>query len=58
MRRIDMVKNKTMYNIKHVKVLDNKRLKIVFGNGDYITILAQSEGFGGSTSMFIEVDNI
>jgi len=41
MRRIDMVKNKKMKNIKHAEILDKKRIKIVFQNNEEIVLEAR-----------------
>lgn len=43
MRRIDEVKSKKMRNVKTVEVVDQKRLKITFHNGDWVIIMADGE---------------
>lgn len=58
MRRIDTVKNKKMKNVKHVQVLDKKRIKIVFNNGEEIVVKALGEDYGSDCGIYIEQDNI
>ena len=58
MRRIDEIKNKKMKNIKHVQVIDKKRLKIVFNSGVSIVVAAQSEDYGYDSGIYIEQDTI
>lgn len=57
MRRIDMVNNKNI-NVKNVKFLDKKRIKITFRNNEYIILKAQGENYGTDCGIYIEVDNI
>ncbi|MFJ8247391.1 hypothetical protein [Peribacillus asahii] len=58
MRRIDMVKNMKMKNVKYITILDKKRLKIVFKNNEEIVILARGEDYGTDCGIYIEQDNI
>lgn len=58
MRRIDMVKNKKMKNIKHAEILDKKRIKIVFQNNEEIVLSARIEGYAEDSGIYIEKDNI
>lgn len=47
-----------MKNIKFAKVIDKKRIKIVFNNNQEIVIKAESEDFGYDSAMYIEQDNV
>lgn len=58
MRRIDDVKNKTMKNVKFIKVLDEKRIQIVFKNNQEIILKAESDSYGYDAGIFIEKDNV
>lgn len=58
MRRIDEVKNKKMKNVKYIKVVDKKRMQVVFNNGMEIILKAQSEDYGYDSGIYIEKDNV
>lgn len=57
MRRIDMVKNKTMRNVR-VQVLDKKRIKLTFSKNESIVLVAKNENYGTDSGIYIEVDNV
>lgn len=58
MRRIDEVKNKTMYGVRHVKVLGKDRIRITFRNNECIELTAKPEDFVGDCGIYITVDNL
>lgn len=58
MRRVDAVKSKKMKNVKFIEVLDKKRLRVVFRNGDEIVVAAHSTDFGYDSAIYIEEDNV
>jgi hypothetical protein len=57
LRRIDEVKNKKMKNVKFVKVIDKKRIKVVFNNNQEIILKANCEDYGYDSGLYIEKDN-
>jgi len=58
MRRIDEVRNRKMRDIQFAQILDKKRIRFVFTNGQEITVCAYPEDYGGDTAIYIEKDNI
>lgn len=58
MRRIDQIKNKKMKNVKYVKVIDKKRLEIMFITGVKIIVKAEPEDYGYDSGIYIEEDTI
>ena len=58
MRRIDEVKNRKMKNVKFVQVVDKSRLRIVFNNGQEITVKSCAEDYGYDSGIYIEKDNV
>jgi hypothetical protein len=58
MRRIDKVKNKKMKNVETVEVVDKKRLRITFKNGQEIVVISCPEDYGYDSGIYIELDSI
>lgn len=57
MRRIDEVKNKRIRNVKHVRILDSKRIEIKFHNGKTMVLMADSEDYGYGAGLYIEKES-
>jgi len=58
MRRLDEVKDKRIRNVKEIKILDKKRIQIIFNNNEEIILCATSEDYGYDAGIYFEKDSI